>query len=171
MSSDKKKNVQEIQETKGIKVALIVEVLGKPKEYLTDSLNKIIEQIDKEKGVTVESKDIHDPKELENKKGFYTAFADIQVEVEEIRYLIVLMFKYMPAHVEIIYPELIALTNQGWGDIINELTRRLHGYDEIARVLQLQNQQFRAELEKRGVKIQDGPINPNQENQKAKKKK
>ncbi len=155
MSSDK---TEINQETKGIKVALIIEVLGKPKEYLTDSLNKIIEQIDKEKGVVVEGKDIHDPKELENKKGFYTAFADVQVEIEEIRYLMVLMFKYMPAHVEIIHPELIALTNHGWGDIINELTRRLHGYDEIARVLQLQNQQFKAKLTEMGVKIQDGPV-------------
>lgn len=141
MSSDKD------PETKGIKVALIIEVLGKPKEYLSDSLNKIIEQIDKEKGVQVYEKKIHEPKELENKKGFYTAFADIEVEVDEIRYLIVLMFKYMPANAEIIEPELIALTNHGWGDIINELTRRLHGYDEIARVLQLQNQQLRKKLE------------------------
>ena len=151
---------EEIKETKGIKVACIIEVLGKPKEYLTESLNKIIEQIDKEKGVNVENKEVHEPKELENKKGFYTAFADVQVELEEIRYLIVLMFKYMPAHVEIIHPELIALTNHGWGDIINELTRRLHGYDEIARVLQLQNQQFKQKLTDMGVKIQDGPINP-----------
>ena len=44
MSSDNK----EIEDTKGIKVALIIEVLGKPKEYLIDSLNKIIEQIDEE---------------------------------------------------------------------------------------------------------------------------
>jgi hypothetical protein len=165
MSSDK-----QIEETKGIKVALIVEVLGKPKEYLTDSLNKIIQQIDKEKGVVVEAKEVHEPKELENKKGFYTAFADIHVEVEEIRYLMVLMFKYMPAHIEIVEPELIALTNHGWGDIINELTRRLHGYDEIARVLQLQNQQFRKELEKRGVKIQDGPVKVEKKQDKEQKK-
>ncbi len=150
MSSDKD------QETKGIKVSLIIEVLGKPKEHLTESLGKIIEQIDKEKGVTVEAKDVHDPKELENKKGFYTAFADVQIEVEEIIYLMILMFKYMPAHVEIVEPELIALTNHGWGDIINELTRRLHGYDEIARVLQLQNQQFRQKLDEIGIKVIDG---------------
>ncbi len=44
----------------------------------------------------------------------------------------------MPAHIEIIHPELIALTNNGWNDILNELTRRLHGYDEIARVIQVE---------------------------------
>ena len=74
----------------------------------------------------------------ENKKGFYTTFAEIEVEVEEILYLAILMFKYMPAHIEIVEPELIVLTNNGWNDILNELTRRLHGYDEVARVLQVE---------------------------------
>ncbi|MBU2053251.1 MAG: hypothetical protein KJ721_03335, partial [Nanoarchaeota archaeon] len=52
--------------------------------------------------------------------------------------LVILLFKYMPAHIEIVSPELIALTNNGWGDILNELARRLHGYDEIARVMQVE---------------------------------
>jgi hypothetical protein len=170
MSLDKDK------ETTGIKAALIIEILGKPKEHLTDSLNKIIEEIDKEKGVEVYEKKVYEPKELEDQKGFYTSFADIQIEVEEIRYLIILMFKYMPANVEIIEPELIALTNNGWGDIINELARRLHGYDEIARVLQLQNHQLRNKLKELGVEIKEGPAevenkNPKDKKQKSEKKK
>ena len=44
----------------------------------------------------------------------------------------------MPAHIEIIEPEMIVLTNSGWNDVLNELTRRLHGYDEVARVLQIE---------------------------------
>ena len=44
----------------------------------------------------------------------------------------------MPAHVEIIEPELIALTNNGWNEIFNELARRLHSYDEVARVSQVE---------------------------------
>ena len=52
----------------------------------------------------------------------------------------------MPAHIEIISPELIALTNNGWGDILSELTRRLHAYDEVARVLTFQNNQMQEKL-------------------------
>jgi len=52
----------------------------------------------------------------------------------------------MPAHIEIIEPELIVLANHGWNDILNELTRRLHGYDEVARVLQFQNAQMQQKL-------------------------
>jgi len=45
---------------------------------------------------------------------------------------------YMPAHVEIIHPELIALTNNKWSDVLTELTLKLHEYDETARILQNQ---------------------------------
>jgi len=56
------------------------------------------------------------------------------------------MFKYMPANVEVMEPELIALSNNGWSDILSELTRRLHGYDEVARVLQVKNEQLEQKL-------------------------
>ena len=127
-----------MEETKDIRVILIFEIIGRPPKHLVDSLGKIIEELDKEKGVTVISKNIKKPSELKDKKGFYTTFAEVEIEVEEILYLAILMFKYMPAHIEIIYPELIALTNNGWSDILSELARRLHGYDEVARVLQME---------------------------------
>jgi hypothetical protein len=133
-------------ETKGIRVALVIEVLGKPPEHLTQTLNSLIEQIGKEKGVKIISKDIKKPILIEGKKDFYTSFAEIEVEIEQILYLAILLFKYMPAHIEVISPELIALTNNGWNDILNELTRRLHGYDEVAKILQFQNFQLREKL-------------------------
>ena len=66
------------------------------------------------------------------------------------------MFKYMPAHVEVVEPELIALTNNGWTDILSELTRRLHGYDEVARVIQIQNSQMQKKLEELLPKEKEG---------------
>lgn len=125
-----------IDETKGISALLIIDVLGKPPEHLTETLNDMIKKIDDEKGVNVMSKKLNEPKLMKDQKDFYTSFAEIEVEVQEIFDLVILMFKYMPAHIEIISPELIALTNNGWNEILNELTRRLHGYDEIARIVQ-----------------------------------
>ncbi len=139
------------KETKNIRVVMVFEIIGKPKKHLVESLEKIIERIDEEKGVVVKSKEIKKPAELKDQKGFYTTFAEIEVEIEEVLYLAILMFKYMPAHLEIVSPELIALTNNGWNDIFNELTRRLHGYDEVARVLQME----RAILEKKLREVMD----------------
>jgi len=142
-------------ETRGIKAILIFEIIGRPPEKLKEALEDIINQIDKEKGVEVKSKEIKEPTTMKDQKDLFTTFAEVEVEVEEIQYLALLMFKYMPAHIEIISPELIALTNNGWGDILSELTRRLHAYDEVARVLTFQNKQMQEKLRELMPKKQD----------------
>jgi len=133
-----KETKRDPRETHGIAVSLIIEVIGKPPQHLNETLEDLIKQIGNEKGVKVTDKKVHEPVLLKNHKDFYTNFAEIEVEVEEILNLAILLFKYMPAHVEVLYPELIALSNTGWNDILNEITRRLHGYDEIARVIQME---------------------------------
>ena len=133
-------------ETKGIKAILILEMIGRPPKHMIETLEGIIKQIDEEKGVEIREKKISEPVLIKDQKDFYTSFAEIEIEVEEILTLAILMFKYMPAHIEITSPELIALTNNGWNDILNELTRRLHGYDEIARVLQVENAKMQKKL-------------------------
>ena len=140
------KSYNKEDETKGIQAMLIFEIIGRPAENLVKTLEEIIKKIDEEKGVEVKSKDIKEPTTMKDQKDFFTTFAEVEVEVEEILYLALLMFKYMPAHIEIVSPELIALTNNGWGEILSELTRRLHGYDEIARVLKFQNNQMQEKL-------------------------
>ena len=125
-------------ETKGIRAMMIIEVIGKPPEHLVETVENIIKKIDEEKGVSVVEKKINEPTIMKDQKEFYTTFGEIEVEVEEIILLAALMFKYMPAHIEVIEPELIALTNNGWNEILNELVRKLHGYDEVARILQVE---------------------------------
>lgn len=119
-----------------IKAIMILEILGKPPEHLKNSLEKHIEKIKEEKGVDLIEKKIHDPRPTEKNKEIYTTFAEVEVEVAEILYLVRLMFKYMPSNIEIIEPETIALTNNGWSEVLSELVRKLHGYDEVARMLQ-----------------------------------
>ena len=155
-----------IEETKGINAMLIVEVIGKPPEHLRETLERIIKEINGEKDVAVIGKKINEAKPMEKQKEFYMNFAEIEVEVKDILNLVILMFKYMPAHIEIISPEAIVLTNTGWNDILNELTRRLHGYDEMARIVQVEKNI----LEKRLREVLEGEVKE-PEKKKAKKKK
>ncbi|GAF76388.1 unnamed protein product [marine sediment metagenome] len=135
-----------LNETKNIRAVMIIEVIGKPPEHLTETLNDLIKKIDEEKGVSVEEKKINEPALMKEQKDFYMSFAEVEVEVEQILHLAILMFKYMPAHIEIIHPESITLSNNGWNDILNELTRRLHGYDEVARVIQIEKEVLEKKL-------------------------
>jgi len=136
-----------------VSAVMILDIIGRPPEHLVKSLEKIIEEMGKEKGVTLKSKQIKEPTLMKDQKDFYTTFAEIEVEVDEILYLAILMFKYMPAHIEIISPELIALSNNGFNDILNELTRRLHGYDEIARIMQIEKQILLKKIQELGGEI------------------
>ena len=127
MSSDERKKINAI---------FILEVIGRPPEYLVETLENLAKQIGEEKGVKVIEKRINEPVLMKEQKDFYSSFMEVELEVEEILYLAILMFKYMPAHVEILSPQNLTLSNAGFNDLFNELTRRLHGYDEIARILQ-----------------------------------
>ena len=133
-----------------IRAMLILDIIGRPPQHLVETLEKIIEEMGKEKGVVIKSKEIKEPTVMKDEKEFYTTFSEIEVEVEDILYLAVLMFKYMPAHVEVISPEKISLSNNGWSDILSELVRRLHSYDEIARVLQIEKQELLRKIQELG---------------------
>jgi len=156
-------------ETK-IRAMFVLEILGRPPEYLTETLNGIIKTIKEEKGVQVKDVKINPPTLMKDQKDFYTSFAEVEVEAENVLYLTILMFKYMPAYVEIISPQNISLTNSDLGDVMNELTRRLHGYEEIARVLTTEKSILEAKLrENLGKNVEDKK--EVKEEQKPKKKK
>ncbi|HEA46706.1 MAG TPA: hypothetical protein ENH99_02900 [Candidatus Pacearchaeota archaeon] len=150
-----------------ITAVIVLDVIGKPPEHLIASLEEIIKEMDKEKGITVKMKDIKEPRPMKGQEGFFTTFAEVEVEVEEILHLAVLMFKYMPAHLEVISPELLALTNNGWNDVLNELVRRLHGYDEIARILQMEKQVLIKKIHELGGEV---PMTPQMQQPPAEQK-
>jgi len=127
MSSDEKKKIDAV---------FILEIIGRPAEYIVETLNKIIQTMKEEKGVEILNTKVNEPIELKEQKGFYSTFAEVEVGVDELVYLAILLFKYMPAHIEIISPQNLSLTNYKWNDVLNEITRRLHGYEELARIMQ-----------------------------------
>jgi len=172
LASHFKNNKQKMSEEKKQKVqaALIIEVLGKPPEHLVETLKDMVQKIKEEKGVEVISDKINQASELKEKPGFYTNFAEIEVEVESMPYLSLLIFKYMPAHIEVISPEHITITNKDWGDVLNEITRRLHGYDEIARVIQYENQIMKQKLQQL-LPPKEGEAPKEKEDKKSTKKK
>ena len=60
-----------------IRAIMIFDVIGRPPKHLIESLEKLIEEIDKEKGVNVKVKDIKEPTFMKDQKDFYTTFAEV----------------------------------------------------------------------------------------------
>lgn len=115
-----------------IQVQFIIEILGRPQEHIKQALQKLLENLNTEKGVCVLEKTIHEPKQIEG-KDIYTAFADVTLEVDKPSNLLYLVFAYMPSHIEIIAPETTALTKTDFSELANGITSRLHQYDSIAK--------------------------------------
>ncbi|MEK6945894.1 MAG: hypothetical protein AABW63_03810 [Nanoarchaeota archaeon] len=128
-----------LSDEKKIEAVILLEVLGRPPEHVTNSLNEIIKSIAEEPGITVKEKLMNEPAPLKEEKELFTAFAEVEIEVETLMKLLSLLFKYMPSHVEIIEPEDLKMKHNDWNELLNELTRRLHAYDEVARIMQNEN--------------------------------
>ncbi len=131
--------------------------MGRPAEHVEISLKNHVGQLKKVKDVEVFSISVSEPKKIENIKGEgYTCFAEIELECANLAKLIELVFDYMPSSIEILNPENLNLNLADATAFLNDLSGRLHKYDEITKILQLQNQQLGNRLEEMGVKVKDG---------------
>jgi len=138
----------EEENSKKIHSAIIIEVMGTPKEYIVETLEGIIKKIKEEKGVIVVESKIHEPVEVKDQKGIYSTFSEIEIKTKDVLELTMLMFKYMPSHVEIISPESIQLDNNFLNTLLNEIVRRLHGYDNLARIFEFEKGKLLEEIKK-----------------------
>ena len=148
-----------------IKASMVIEIMGRPKEHITETMNKFIEVMGKEKGVAISSKTVHEPKKVEHKDKegkvkevsedlqLYTTFAEINVDVDNLMTFVFLCFKYMPAHVEIFEPAELKMNNFEVNSILNDLVARLHYYDGIAKTALAHNEALTNKLrEVMGIK-------------------
>ena len=129
-----------------IEATFILEIIGRPAEHMLESLNDIIDnKLTQEKGIKIINKKIGEAVLIENKKDFYSSFAEIDAEFDSLDQVLLVLFKYYPSNIEIVRPEKITMENVEINTLFNEISRRIHGYEEITRVLQIE----RAKLEKK----------------------
>lgn len=117
-----------------IKTIIILEILGRPESYLKESLNVILDKLKGEPGVKIINSKTAEPKKIEG-KNFFSAFSEVEFETDNLAILVNLMFRYMPAHIEIIGPEKLNIKNAELNSILNDLILKLHRYDELAKIL------------------------------------
>ena len=133
---------------KEIQAILIIEVAGKPSEYVKDGLEKHLSKVDKMQDIQVVSKNFSEPKRTEHQEEVYTAFCELEVKVPNLAKLMDLIFDLMPSSVEIVDPSRINMDSLEATNFINNLAGRLHRYDEIAKIAQFKIKQLTDELNK-----------------------
>lgn len=129
-----------------ITVIVTLEVLGKPAKNVMEALVSLVDKMGAEKGITIKNKKIHEPKSIPESPDLSTAFAEIEIECEELHNYFGIVFGYMPSHIEIIYPEKIIITNSELNALANQITQRLHSYDAIAKKMIIEKDMIQKKL-------------------------
>ncbi len=140
-----------------ITAKFILEMLGRPADHLTTTLNELITKMGSEKGISVISKEIHKPKPVEKVENLWTAFADIELEFDTLQHFFNAVIMYMPAHVEIVNPDSFKLNAFELNELSNFVVSRLHNYDAVAKKLMGEREILISKLEhlRKGGKIED----------------
>src|SRR3989338_927354 len=116
-----------------IQASLIIEILGRPPEHITEALHTVVTKIGAEKGIKVLNKTYNEPIKAQDSKTLYTAFAEVDVELDSLHHYFGLIFMYMPANIEITSPEKLTIQNLELNELGNALLQRLHNYDAVAK--------------------------------------
>lgn len=152
-----------------IHVRLIIEILGKPKEHVTATMNSLIERVGQEKGVTLVQKTVHEPRLVEESKELFTTFTELELHLESLSVFFGIIFAYMPSNIEIISPTSFKLPNEEITSLANNLIGRLHLYESVTKKLVGDRDILINKLKSMGVTFQQTP--PAEPPQVAKKKK
>lgn len=126
---------------------MIVEMAGAPGEYVKEMLSKHIMILNEVKDIKVNTIKISEPAEIKDKKGMFSCFAEADFETENFSRMTDTMFDFMPSSVEIIEPARVTLDMHEATALLNNLSGRLHRYDELAKIAKIRIDQMTRELE------------------------
>jgi hypothetical protein len=120
---------------------VIVEVAGRPKEHVENSLKIVLDNIKKEKGIKAQKMKIFKPKEVDN---YFSSFAELELEFEDPAYLVGMCFDYLPSSVEIIKPEELNIDSRDMSGLLNDLLAKLHSASMAVTQMSAENENLKA---------------------------
>lgn len=138
-----------------IRAIMIVEVAGRPAEHLKKALEEHIGVLYKVNDIKVHSIKLSEPKEIENGNGMLTCFAEADFECDNFARLSQTMFDFMPSSVEVIEPGKVSLSSNEATDLLNNISGRMHRYDELAKVAGMKLKKMGEELKIANEKLEE----------------
>lgn len=117
-----------------IKAKAVIEILGTPKEHVESTLEKVIEQINKDYKLI--SKTTYKAEQIDK---LWSSFADLEIEFPSTNKIFDFCFDFMPSSIEILSPKDLKIESQDLTNNINDLIAKLHRYDMFLKNLRAEN--------------------------------
>lgn len=134
----------------------IVEVVGKPKEYVEKAIKTIIDSAKEIKGLKLEKTDIEEIKSLKDEKllntekkiqglagELFSTFAEIEFTALNFDVIASFCFDFLPSSIEIIEPEKIEITSQETTKMLTDVLSKIHNADMAVKRLNFENAALR----------------------------
>lgn len=135
--------IYEKLERGAVRTIITLEVVGKPKKYVEDSLKQYVENLKKDARITFIKE--HFEEAVEEDK-MWSAFSEIEVVVNELSTLVWICINFSPASIEIVEPgekTLSAAEITAW---INDLLSKLHEVSAVHREILQKNAKLNESL-------------------------
>jgi len=121
-----------------IHATLVIEVVGRPAEYIEEALGVAIEKLSQEKDFGLIEKKVHKAEKVQESKTLFSTFGEVEFIIKDFSKLIGMIFDYMPSSVEILEPTNISMKLDDANAILNDLASRLHQYDTLLKKLKIE---------------------------------
>ena len=122
---------------------IVIEIAGKPANYVTKVFDGVLKNLAKEKGIEIIKKKVHKVKKIET---VFSTFAEIEMLVMNMKRLVDITFDYMPSSIEIIEPTTLKLELTDVNGLINDLSAKLHKYEQMSKQLSFENEILKNQL-------------------------
>ena len=100
------------------------EIAGKPKQHVEESLDKYLENIQKDERIIIVQEEREEA--IEHDDGIFSAFAELDIIVESLETFTWLCLNFSPASIEIIEPDVLKIQARDLTNWLNDLLSKLH---------------------------------------------
>lgn len=135
-----KKEIQKLLDRGYFLAQSIIEVVGKPKEHVLETLMNLLKQLSEDERYKIADYDIGKPQKIKESKELYSAFADVEFAAKDEVALIHFATDYMPATVEVIEPSEMKVQASYTTHMLTEFVGRLHAVDMEFKKVKTENQ-------------------------------
>src|SRR3989344_1645288 len=112
-----------------LKVNTIIEIVGKPKDHVIETMDKVVSLIKNSDKFKYVSHSREEPKSIPQSEKIFSTFSEFEINFPSIAALSGFCFDFMPSSVEIIEPEELKVKSEDITDTLNDLIAKLHQYD------------------------------------------
>jgi len=116
----------------------IIEVAGRPKEHVEDSIKEHVEKIKKEEKIEIISQDFAEIRK-EEEEDIWSTFVELELWIKDINSLVGFCFDYMPSSVEVIEPKELHLKEHELSGLLNDLQANLHRMNIMVKNISNEN--------------------------------